>query len=387
MFSHRTQWDLAPNALTRHLEARRHAGRPVLDLTESNPTRAGFDYAPDTLLPALIRPESLSYEPQAKGHARARRAIADYYKGRQIAVDPEQLLLTAGTSEAYSFLFRLLTEPGDKVLAPRPSYPLFDFLATLNDIRLEPYPLIYDQGWRIDLAALAAAVDSRTRAVMIVNPNNPTGSYLNREEFSALNAIARRQELALISDEVFCDYAFAPNPHRIESLTGNREALTFTLNGLSKMLGLPQMKLAWIAASGPAGLVDEAMSRLEVIADTYLSVNTPVQVAVPEWLHQRPSIQQQILTRVLRNREFLMSQVRRSALCECLEADGGWYGVVRVPRTRSEEEWVLELIDREGVLLHPGYFFDFMYEGYLVVSLLPPPEVFETGVTRMLARM
>jgi aspartate/methionine/tyrosine aminotransferase len=387
VFASRTQWNLAPNRLSVHLQARRAAGLPIIDLTESNPTRCHFDYDRDEILAALAQPRSLLYEPTAKGHVEARQAVAAYYAEKGIALDPEHIVLTASTSEAYSFLFRLLADPGDCVLIPRPSYPLFDFLATLNDVRLESYPLVYEQGWRIDFEALRTAVGPRTRALLVVNPNNPTGSFLHREDFATLTELCQQRGLAIISDEVFSDYTFRPDPSGIRSLAGTGGALTFVLNGLSKLVGLPQMKLAWLCASGPYAVLTDALARLEIIADTYLSVNTPVQVALPRLLAGRRRIQDQILGRVRTNRQALLDRLSPRSPCQCFDADGGWYAVLRVPGTRSEEDWILTLLDRDGVLIHPGYFFDFATEAYLVASLLPPPEIFREGIDRMLARI
>jgi hypothetical protein len=386
MFSSRTQWTLTPNRLTEMLQARRRAGLPIVDLTESNPTRCGFQYPADEIFAALTTPESLIYEPSAKGLLPAREAVAADYAERSVLIDPERIFLTASTSEAYSFLFRLLANPGDRVLAPRPSYPLFDFLAALNDVEFDAYPLTYNAGWHVDLATLRELITPRTRAVLVVNPNNPTGSFLQRDELGEMLELCRAHDLALISDEVFADYTFAPNPHRVVTLAGTSDALTFALGGISKRLGLPQMKLAWIVAGGPAAVLNEAVARLEVIADTYLSVNTPVQRALPRWLALRAKLTQQILTRVLANRQYLVDRTRSPHACQCLEAEGGWYAIVRVPQTRSEEELVLELLDQDGVLVHPGYFFDFETEAYVVVSLLPPPEAFQAGIEKLLNR-
>jgi aspartate/methionine/tyrosine aminotransferase len=270
------------------------------------------------------------------------------------------------------------------VLGPRPSYPLFDFLATLNDVQLEAYPLRYSAGWHVDFAALRELITSRTRAILVVNPNNPTGSFLHHDELAEMFELCNQRELALISDEVFADYPFAPNLDRVVSVAGSSDALTFALGGISKLLGLPQMKLAWICASGPAQVLNEALARLEVIADTYLSVNTPGQRALPRWMALREKLTQPILARVLANRQYLVDRTRPLQACQCLDAEGGWYAVVRVPRTRREEELVLELLDQDGVLVHPGYFFDFDAEAYVVVSLLPPPEVFQEGIEKVL---
>ncbi|MBI1746259.1 MAG: pyridoxal phosphate-dependent aminotransferase [Acidobacteria bacterium] len=387
MFSTRTQWNLTPNSLAVRLAERRRAGLPILDLTESNPTRCGLNYPAGDIVSALTCPQSLMYEPHPKGHPLARQAIVDYYAERHIAIDPSQLILTASTSEAYSYLFRLLVNPGERVLVPRPSYPLFDFLATLSDVGLDSYTLTYDQGWRLDHGSLASILSPLHRAILVVNPNNPTGSFLSQEDRAFLVETCRRNQLALISDEVFSDYGYQPNPCRVETLAGDQNILTFSMNGVSKLLGLPQMKLGWICGSGPPSLIKEALDRLEIIADTYLSVNTPVQVALPAWLAKRGRFQTPILDRLRANREFLLAKMTLSQLCRCLDAEGGWYAVLRVPRTRTEEEWILELLNQEGVLVHPGYFFDFVTEGFLVISLLPPAEIFQTAVSRMLARL
>lgn len=387
MFTARTKWNLSPNELSIRLGQRRQAGLPIIDLTESNPTRCQFQYAKEEILAALSGPCSLSYAPQPKGDLPARHAVTRYYVEKGIRIDPEQVILTASTSEAYSFLFRLLADPDDTVLVPRPSYPLFDFLAALNDVRLEPYPLVYDTSWRIDLEALQAAITPRSRALLVVHPNNPTGSFLHSEDIPTLMTLCRRHDLAIISDEVFSDYVFKRSAQSIASLAGISEVLVFALNGLSKLVGLPQLKLSWICANGPETLLQDALRRLEVIADTYLSVNTPVQCALPSLLAGRHAIQNQILTRVRSNRDYLLNKLGQTSPCQCLEVEGGWYAVLRVPRTHSEEEWALEMLDKDGVLVHPGYFFDFESEGYLVIGLLPPGEIFREGVERILARI
>lgn len=386
MFARRTQWTLTPNRLTERLQARQRAGLPILDLTQSNPTRCGLEYPAAELLASLAAPENLSYEPSPKGLLPAREAVAAYYADKGRTIDPEHILLTASTSEAYTFLFRLLADPRDSVLVPRPSYPLFDFLVTLNDLHLQTYPLRYSAGWHIDLAALRRLITGRTKAILVVNPNNPTGSFLHHDELAELIELCGHYELALICDEVFADYPLAPPSDRVVSVAGSSDALTFTLGGLSKLLGLPQMKLAWICVGGPAQILDQALARLEVIADTYLSVNTPVQRALPRWLTLREQLTQSILTRILVNWQDLVDQTRPPQACECLKAEGGWYAVIRVPRTRSEEELVLQLLDQDGVLVHPGYFFDFDEEAYVIVSLLPPPDVFHEGIRRLLKR-
>lgn len=387
MFSSRLPWDAPRNRLSQAFEARRRAGAGILDLTESNPTRAGFSYPAEDLLAAVADARALVYEPAPAGLASARQAVAGWYRERGYAVDPSRILLTAGTSEAYAFLFKLLANPGEEVLVPVPSYPLFDHLAALESVRLRPYPLHYDHGWLVDTEALAAAVTPATRAVIVVSPNNPTGSYLKRRELEALIAVCSRHDLALIADEVFADYALGPDPDRAPSLAGCGEVLAFALNGLSKCAGLPQMKLGWIVAGGPDELRPGAFERLELIADAYLSVGAPVQHALPRLLEAGRPVQEQIAARVRANLEALTVLVGCHSECELLRVEGGWYAVLRVPRTRGEEDWCLELLERDGVLVQPGFFYDFPSEAFLVLSLLTPPEVFAEGVGRLLRRV
>jgi aspartate/methionine/tyrosine aminotransferase len=310
------------------------------------------------------------------------------YRARGADVPPERLVLTAGTSEAYSFLFRLLADPGDAVLVPAPSYPLFELLGRINDVTLVHYPLAHAGGFGIDLEALdRAAKAASPRALLIVSPANPTGTFLKRREMEALDEICARGGIPIICDEVFGDYALREDPGRVTTLAGRDGALTFVLNGLSKMLALPQLKLGWIAVSGPAGDCGEAMRRLEVIADTFLSVNTPAQTAAGDLLALRSRIQPQILERVADNRAWLESAAERRGSCRCLPAEGGWYAILEVPRTRSDEQWALLLLQEEGILTHPGYLFDFPTEGRLVVSLLPPPEIFREAANRLITRV
>jgi alanine-synthesizing transaminase len=381
-YSSRLRWDLAPNRLTRLLDERRSAGAAILDLTESNPTAAGFAYPSDQILAALADPRALRYRPAAAGIASARAAISqDYYSGR---VHPGRILLTASTSEAYAFVFKLLADPGDEVLVPRPSYPLFDFLAALDAVRVVQYSLVYHGSfhgaWTIDFDALARTITPWTRAIVLVNPNNPTGSFLKQAELGPLIALCREHNLALISDEVFSDYALSSDQSLIRSLTDVTEIPTFCLSGLSKVAGLPQFKLGWIVAS------EQAFERLELIADTYLSVSTPVQLAAPTLLGFRTELQNQILRRVHANREFLVSQIGPQSPWRLLETEGGWNAILEAPRIQSEEEWVLSLLATDGVLVQPGFFFDFEREAFLVLSLLTPEEIFSEGVRRILAR-
>ena len=374
MFSSRLQWDLRPNRLSVLLDARRRAGAPILDLTESNPTRAGFLYPGPQILEAICDPRSLMYEPLPAGSAEARAAVASYYRARGHEVAPERILITASTSESYAWLFKLLADPGDEVLVPRPSYPLFEFLAALESVRLVQYPLVYDGSWSMDFEALERSLNPRTRAIVLVNPNNPTGSFLKRSELARLVALG----IPLISDEVFADYVFEPDPARVPTLVDVEAPLTFCLSGLSKISGLPQMKLGWMVARGPA------VERLELIADTYLSVSAPMQNALPRLLQTGAAVQQQIARRTASNLEFLRQALGAGSVCQVLDLEGGWYATLRIPRTRSEEQWTLDLLERDNVLVQPGFFYDFDSEAYLVLSLLTPPEAFREGVARLL---
>ncbi|MGA8216103.1 MAG: pyridoxal phosphate-dependent aminotransferase [Candidatus Sulfotelmatobacter sp.] len=383
MFSNRTNWKLTRNRLTETLEEVRSRGAHILDLTISNPTRAGLHYDKPQLLQALASPQAMDYDPQPKGLPSARAAVANYYQTQHgIHLDPERLLLTTSTSEGYSFVFRLLCNPGDELLVPKPSYPLFEFLADLQDVKLVPYPLIYDHGWQMDFSSLPKAVTKQTRGVVVVHPNNPTGSYVHPQEREFLNRFCREHDLALIADEVFLDYAHDQAPQ--QSFAANQDVLTFTLSGVSKISALPQMKVAWIATRGPAAQVEAAQARLEVIADTYLSMNAPVQWALPALLEQRKSIQQQLLDRVLGNLTELDRQLAAQKTCQRLSVEGGWYAVLRVPVTRTDEELAVDLLRRKSVLVHPGHFYDFPSDGYLVLSLIATKDEFAAGITRLL---
>jgi len=383
MFSQRTAWDLRANRLARLLAAKRGRGEAVLDLTESNPTQVGLPYPADLLAP-LAHPASLRYEPSPFGLPAAREAVAADFGRRGFPLEPERIALTASTSEAYAFLFKLLCDPGDEVLVPRPGYPLFEFLAGLESIRVRSYPLAHDGEWHLDLAALRGAVSAHTRAVLVVNPGNPTGAFIKRAERDGLEALCAERGLALVSDEVFADYAFAEDPRRASSLARDGPALAFSLGGLSKSCGLPQLKLAWIALTGPEAARTEARRRLEVVADTYLSVATPIQGAATELLARREELQSPIRLRTAANLALLRTRLAGGSPATLLDPEGGWYAVLRVPATRSEDERVAGLLEHRNVLVHPGYFFDFPHEAFLVVSLLPTPESFAEGVARLL---
>ncbi len=386
MFSRRTNWKLTPNHFTEAQREIAGARREVLDLTISNPTRAGLRYDEESILKSLANPKALDYDPQSKGLPCAREAVATYYRDRNaLEIDPESLVLTTSTSEGYSYVFRLLCNPSDEVLVPKPSYPLFEFLADLQDVKLVPYPLIYDHGWQLDFPSIHKAVTDQTRAVVVVHPNNPTGSYVSEAERSALNELCREHNLSLIVDEVFLDYAHDGVPR--QTFAANHEALTFTLSGLSKISGLPQMKMAWIATSGPKDKNEEqvitALGRLEVIADTYLSMSAPIQLATPVLLDQRKLIQPQLLNRVRKNLTELDRQLANQKNCRRLNMEGGWYAVLRVPVTRSDEDLAIDILRKVSVLVHPGHFYDFPSDGYLVVSLITPTEDFGQGSGRI----
>jgi alanine-synthesizing transaminase len=375
-FAKRTDWSLHSNALSIALEEMQKEGVSILDLTESNPTRCGFHY-PDSWLKDLSLNLSFLYSPEAKGILKSRLAIGQYYAQRNFTVNPEHLVLTSSTSEAYSFLLKLLTNPGDHVLIPKPSYPLFQFLLELHDVEFDFYPLVYEGRWKINRAKFKDLITPRTKAVILVNPNNPTCSYISKEDVVFLNEQCMKNHMAIISDEVFLDYPL-DSSMQSNSLIQNTSVLTFVLSGISKILGLPQMKLSWIGINGPQGTVHKALERLEIIADTYLSVNTPVQNALSQWLPQAHQIQDQILQRVQEN----LTSLRKKKL-NVLSVEAGWYAVIDAPSIGSEEDFILDLLKKDHVLVHPGYFFDFDREGYLVISLLPSPEVFNQAIERL----
>jgi len=383
MFAGRTNWNLHSNRLSEALAKHRAAGKPLLDLSASNPTECGFEYDRQAILKALSNPESLSYDPDAKGLLSARRAVAEYYSTLEIIVPVEDIILTTSTSEAYSFAFRVLCNPDDELLIPEPSYPLFSFLADIHDVKLVGYPLLYDHGWQIDFHALQQSITARTRGVIVVNPNNPTGHFCKPGEMQKLNEICSPRQLAIIADEVFLDFHLAAT--RPRSFAANTGCLTFTMSGLSKISGLPQMKAAWLIATGPEESKSEALARLEVIADTFLSMNAPVQRAMPVFLELRHGFQRQVLARVRKNLAELDKQLSAQSSCARLDMEGGWYAVVRVPATRSDEAVAIELLNAQGVYVHPGHFYDFPVDGYLIVSLITPERDFNEGIKRLLS--
>lgn len=382
MFSTRLPDTLHTNAVTAAIDRMRSAGTPFIDLTETNPTAAGLAY-PDDLLSALSSPAALCYAPAPLGLPSAREAAAHELSRQGAAIAPDQVVITASTSEAYSLLFKLLCDPGDEVLVPHPSYPLFDLLSRLDSVRTAPYRLTHHDGWSLDRQSLIAATTSRTRAVLVVSPNNPTGSLVRADDAAWLDAFAAQHELAVIADEVFLDYTFGRDAR---SLRGAM-ALTCSLGGLSKSAGLPQVKLGWMGVTGPAGRVNDALTRLELIADTYLSVATPVQMAAADLIARGAGVRHAIRQRTAANLAALRKLCGGNPDVTLIEPEAGWCAVLRVPATASEEALVLRLLERDHVLVHPGYFFDFAHEAFLVVSLLPPPKVFASGVARVLGAL
>jgi aspartate/methionine/tyrosine aminotransferase len=396
MFSTRVPQSLEANRITQAVHRARAESRPIVDLTITNPTTAGFEY-PDSVLDGLSSARSLTYAPQPFGLPDARRAVACDYARRGLRAPPEHIVLTASTSEAYSLLFKLLCAPaGDAVMVPVPSYPLFDHLTALDGVRAIPYRLDYHGRWTLAYDDLDERWTPTVRAVLAVSPNNPTGSVLSADELATLAARCGERQAALIVDEVFADYGLVDGPAgpsvdsvRIAQCSRARAAgapLTFRLGGLSKSAGLPQVKLGWLLVDGPGALVRDALERLEIICDAYLSVSTPVQVAAPMLIESGALVRAQILDRVRANYRALRTAAARHPAIEVLHADAGWSAVLRVPSTRSEEDLVVDLLDRDGVLVHPGFFFDFAHEAFLIVSLLPEPRVFADGIRRVLER-
>ena len=383
MFSNRIPANLAPNRLTAALGACRAEGRTFIDLTESNPTRVGFAYPPDLLAP-LGGARGLQYAPSPLGMMDARRAVAADYARQGIHVTPDRIVLTASTSDGYSLLFKLLANAGDQVLVPRPSYPLFDHLTRLDLVVTRYYDLDVHGSWSIDFASVERAITSRTRAVLVVSPNNPTGSFITAHELDRLAAICAPRGIAIIADEVFADYELEVGAAgRAGRVTSRHDVLSFALGGLSKSVGLPQVKLGWMAVGGPDRLAADALERLELVSDTYLAVSTPAQLAANELLERGAAVRSQIASRVVANYCALRAAVAGAPACRLLMSEGGWYAVLQVPSLESEEELVIRLLT-DGVLTHPGYFFDFPRESFLIVSLLPPEASFAAGVSRVL---
>jgi alanine-synthesizing transaminase len=383
MFSDRTSWNLERNKLSEAVAKRRASGLPLIDVMQSNPTQCGFQFDEQKILAALHNPASLQYEPDPQGLPQARQSVAAYYRSRNCQLSIDDILLTTSTSEAYSFLFRTLCNPGDELLIPQPGYPLFSFLASIQDVSLVGYPLVYDYGWQIDFHSLEQAITPRTRGIIVVHPNNPTGHFCKPDEIERLNQICREHQIAIVSDEVFLDFSLESGIP--PTFAANRAALTLTMSGLSKISGLPQMKVAWLTVAGPTALKQRAVARLEMIADTYLSVNTPIQLALSILLEQRHRFRQQWLTRVQNNLALLDKLLTSQQLCTRLKMEGGWYAVIKAPSTEGDDELALKLLTTHGVYVHPGHFYDFPADGYWVVSLITPESEFAAGIDTVLA--
>ena len=384
MFSSRVPADLGPNTVAAAVERMRLSGRGFDDLTISNPTAAGIDYPPE-LLAGLSDERALKYDPQPLGMFPAREAVAHEYARHGVRVPPSHVVLTASSSESYTWLFKLLCDPGESVLVPTPSYPLFEHLTRLENVHALPYRIEYHGSWSIDLDDLRYAIDETTRAILVVSPNNPTGGWLKRDELAALVELCAAHHLVLIGDEVFAEYPVDPAPGTIRTVIDQEDVLAISLGGLSKSVGLPQVKLGWMALRGPAAALHPALIRLELVADTFLSVGTPVQIATPRLLVEGELVRRQILQRVRSNYRLLQQAVTPFPACQVLRTEGGWSAVIRIPHTMPEDQRVVRLLEQDHVLVHPGYFFDFPREGYLVASLLVRPDLFRSAIDRLLA--
>ncbi|MBV9404041.1 MAG: pyridoxal phosphate-dependent aminotransferase [Acidobacteriaceae bacterium] len=378
-YSQRLAWNSPANRISHLLDEQRARGAPLLDLTISNPTEAFREYPHEAIRSAYSDISDFTYHPEPPGEPAARTAIADWYREQDIRSAPEQILLTASSSEAYALLFKLLCNPGDEILVPVPSYPLFEFLAALECVGIVPYRLLYDGAWFIDFSTLRNRITSRTRAIVIVNPNNPTGSFLKRFEKEQLITLAVEHELPIISDEVFMNYSLGDLNERVQTMIGCDSVLSFSLNGLSKAAGMPQVKLGWIALNGPAQEREIARNRLELLLDSYLSVSTPVQRALPRLLEIGNRMRRQIAERLTRNLDTL-DRLLVCTTAHRLHVEGGWSAILQLPNVSDEESWVARLIEQRGVIVQPGYFFDMEPKPYTVVSLLTDPEVFEQGI-------
>jgi alanine-synthesizing transaminase len=382
LFSDRVDFDLQKNRLTRVLDQKREQGIEVLDLTQSNPTRAGIRYPEKELKKALNETCSFCYAPDPRGLFKAREAVTQYYADRSCSVEPEDILLTSSTSEAYAFLFKLLVNPGESVLIPRPGYPLFEYLAAMESVKAVPYTLSFEDRWVIDLLELREGVSQTPRALLVVSPNNPTGSFISEADWFELGRLCSPNNIPVICDEVFFDYPLDSASPRFDAIA-HSDFPSFFLNGLSKTAGLPQLKLSWIVIRGPKDFRESVRPRLELISDTFLSVQTGIQEALARILELAPHVQRQILKRCQTNLSTLRSLVANTAV-DGLRVEGGWTAVLRIPRTLSEEEWVSALLEEDNVLVHPGYFYDFPDQGFLIVSLLPPAADFNRGIERLL---
>jgi len=388
MFANRTNWNLNQNQIITLVNKLKSSNIEIFDLTKSNPTQCGFSYPEEKIIKSFDSQENIKYEPSSQGLWKAREAICQYYKDKGIFLDPDQIFLTASTSEGYSLLFRLLVNPHETVLFPTPSYPLFQFLCDINDINMAYYPLSYHNQWDIDFKRLEGPwEETRPKAIVLVSPNNPTGSIIRRHELDAINGLCKANNIPLICDEVFSDFLIMTQQDQYFSLSDNSEVLTFVLGGLSKALALPQMKLSWIIINGPEKLMQEAKGRLDVIMDTLLSVNTPSQNALKRWFFLKDDIQGQIMQRINKNYSYLEKESSSCTHCKLLRVDAGWYAILKISDVKNEERWILELLEQDHVFIHPGYFFDFEDQGYFILSLIPENEIFKEGVNRILNRI
>jgi len=385
-FSKRTQWRVDANPLTEKFRSLEDSNTPVLNLTVSNPTLSQFEYLSYDLLSALGNTKNLTYNPSPHGLVEAREAVCRYYGTKGVSLSPYQVFLTANTSEAYSFVFRLLANEKDRILSPTPSYPLLEYLAQWNDIELERYPLLQKNSWKVDLEELRRKLERNPKALLLVHPNNPTGSFIHQIERNEIINMIREKQTALIVDEVFHDYALSRSSEFSGSFAGNENNLTFTLSGISKILGLPQMKLSWIVVSGPDQLIHQAVERLEVISDIYLSMSTPIQNALPAWFEKQESVQKEVLHRLTANVNTLNVELKSQKNIKFTAPDGGWAALLELPFVKSDEEWALLFLEKKNVLLHPGYLFDFSEGSFLVASLLTPPDIFQEGIQRIVTR-
>jgi alanine-synthesizing transaminase len=386
-FSKRTNWDLQPNQLTQLINERQAKGLPIIDLSESNPTKCGFDYPVNEMLTAFNKKANLDYRPEPRGDIKARQAVADYYKNLGFVVNPENIFLTTSTSESYNFVFRLLMDVDDEILVPQPSYPLLDHLAHINDVSIKHYQLRYDDEWHIDYHSLRSAISEKTKAILVIHPNNPTGSYIKKDEYISLIEIALANNLVIISDEVFSDYSFYEDDRRVKSFAGKDSVLTFTLNGISKMLGLPQMKLGWIVVEGDKIAAKDASARLELITDTFLSVSTPIQNALPDLLNIGTQMNSQIMSRIKHNYESLLKYASDNTMFRIYKTEGGWNAIIKILSNDYNEEWSELLVRKDGIITQPGYFYDFQRNDCVVISLLVEAKLFRSGLEAIIRRL
>lgn len=382
MFSSRTDWNTNLNRLSGLIAEKRLCGESILDLSESNPTRCGFSYPKQEIISSLTNESVLLYQPEPRGLLSAREAIADYYRTLNVSTTPKQIILTASTSEAYSFLFKLICNTDDEVIVPQPSYPLLDYLCQINDVKLQQYRLAYDGEWHIDFESLQSACTSHTRAIILIHPNNPTGSYLKQNEFERVSTLAAEHNCAIIADEVFQPYSFSPDTRRANILASQSSVLLFSLNGISKLLGLPQFKLSWIVVSGHPKQTTNALDRLDIIADTFLSVNTPVQTAIPKLLCYASDIENQIRLRVQTNYK-LLQKICLGSNTSIFQIEGGWYAILQLPQIYSDEEWAERILTNQNVIVHPGHYYGIEQKSCVVISLLPILDMFEDAVIKI----